>query len=99
MNTRHSSHSEQCNVSTCPSSTSNDSKGILTVITPSFKAFASYIWDILFTPASTELRIWQKRDRLGQIHWHVYDPITDRSARFSCEQEVRRWIERQFYNR
>ncbi len=71
-----------------------------------FKAIAltlrstlSRIWNALFTSVSDEPRIWQKRDRFGNVWWYVYDPISHRSIQFSSEQEVRRWLEKRFSNR
>ena len=54
---------------------------------------------VLSAPASNEPRVWQKRDRFGQTYWQVYDPIRDRFARFSSEQEVRQWLEQRHYDR
>jgi hypothetical protein len=71
-----------------------------------FKAIAltlrstlSVIWDVLFTSVSDERRIWQKRDRFGNVWWYVDDPISRRSIQFPSEQEVRRWLEKRFSNR
>jgi hypothetical protein len=40
-----------------------------------------------------ELRIWQKQDRNGHIHWYVYDPLTSKSISFASELEMLRWLE------
>ena len=71
-----------------------------------FKAIAltlrstlSLIWNVLFTSVSDEPRIWQERDRFGNVWWYVYDPISRRSIQFPSEQEVRRWLEKRFSNR
>lgn len=40
-----------------------------------------------------ELTIWQKQDRYGHIHWHIYDPLTGKSVSFASELEMLRWIE------
>jgi hypothetical protein len=45
-----------------------------------------------------ELTIWQKQDRSGHIHWHIYDPLTGKSLSFASELEMLRWIEH-FYSR
>jgi hypothetical protein len=58
----------------------------------------SSIWNSISTPLSNEPRIWQKRDRLGNIWWYIYDPIGDRVFRFSSEPEVRQWLEKQFFH-
>ncbi len=68
-----------------------------------FKAIAltlrstlSLIWNTLFTSVSDEPRIWQERDRSGNVWWYVYDPISRRSIQFPSEQELRRWLEKRF---
>jgi hypothetical protein len=40
-----------------------------------------------------ELKIWQKRDRNGHIHWHAYDPCIGKSVSFASELEMIIWIE------
>ncbi len=40
-----------------------------------------------------ELRIWQKQDRSGHIHWYVYDPLTCKSISFASELEMLSWLE------
>lgn len=40
-----------------------------------------------------ELRIWQKQDRHGRIHWYAYDPLTNKSISFASELEMLRWLE------
>jgi hypothetical protein len=40
-----------------------------------------------------ELRIWQKQDRNGHIHWYVYDPLTSKSISFASELEMLSWLE------
>ena len=35
-----------------------------------------------------ELKIWQKRDRFGHIHWHTYDLYTGKSVSFASELEM-----------
>ncbi len=39
-----------------------------------------------------ELRVWQRRDRSGQVHWYTYDPYTNQSASFGSEADVKAWI-------
>ncbi|KAM3098856.1 hypothetical protein ACKFKF_16440 [Phormidesmis sp. 146-12] len=53
---------------------------------------------------SDEPRIWQGRDpvrisfaaRFGKTYWHIYEPIRDRSFRFTSKQEVRQCLEKRF---
>jgi hypothetical protein len=40
-----------------------------------------------------KLKIWQKQDRYGHIHWHVYDPCTGKSISFVSELEMLSWID------
>jgi hypothetical protein len=40
-----------------------------------------------------ELKIWQKQDRYGHVHWHVYNPCTDESFSFVSELEMLSWID------
>jgi hypothetical protein len=40
-----------------------------------------------------ELRVWQKQDRNGHIHWYAYDPLTSKSISFASELEMLRWLE------
>jgi hypothetical protein len=47
--------------------------------------------------AVQEPRVWQQRDRTGHSWWHVYDPVTKRSARFATETEVLIWLEQVLY--
>lgn len=46
---------------------------------------------------NSEPRIWQSKDRKGNISWHIYDPVTAQSSQFSSEAEVRAWIDGQYY--
>ena len=66
----------------------------LKAIALSLRSILSLIWNVLFTSVSDELRIWQERDRFGNIWWYVYDPISRRSIQFPSEQELRRWLEK-----
>lgn len=40
-----------------------------------------------------ELRIWQKQDRHGRIHWYAYDPLASKSISFASELEMLSWLE------
>jgi YD repeat-containing protein len=71
----------------------------LRAIALNLRSTLSLIWNVLFTSVSDELRIWQERDRLGNVWWYVYDPMSRRSIQFPSEQEVRRWLEKRFSNR
>jgi tRNA/tmRNA/rRNA uracil-C5-methylase (TrmA/RlmC/RlmD family) len=44
-------------------------------------------------PEESELKIWQKKDRHGHLHWHVFDPARGKSVSFASELEMLSWIE------
>lgn len=46
---------------------------------------------------SSELQVRQQHDRAGNLWWHMYDPITKRSAQCSSESEARVWIEQSYH--
>lgn len=82
-------------------------KNKMRAIALTLRSILSLIWDVLFTPVSNEPRIWQERDpvrisfaaRSGNIWWYVYDPMSGCSIQFPLEQEVRKWLEKQFFHR
>lgn len=47
--------------------------------------------------SSSELRIRQICSRTGEVHWEVYDPMTEQAHVFASEAEVRCWIEQRYY--
>jgi hypothetical protein len=57
----------------------------------------SLIWDKVLSFLSDEPKVWQERDRFGNLYWRIYDPISDRSATLASEQEVREWLDQRFY--
>jgi hypothetical protein len=65
----------------------------------SFFLLIKKIWknlsNIFFS--NNELKIWQKRDRFGNIYWQAYNPYTRNFVCFASEMEVRIWIEQQLY--
>ena len=95
MNTCHSSNSKQENIKTCLKSDLNNPKTIFKAIALALEAVLSHFWDI--APSSSEPRVWQERDQSGQLYWRVYDPTHDRSISFYSEQEIRRWLEKRYY--
>ena len=42
-------------------------------------------------------QVWQSIDRDGHTWWHVYDPITGRTADLESEEEVGIWLEQRPY--
>lgn len=44
-----------------------------------------------------EPKIKQQCDRLGNISWRVYDPISGFHCAFNSEQEVRAWLDTRYY--
>lgn len=99
MNTCHSCKSQKKDQDNYSSSTSKSLRRILGAIVLRLKSVLLLVWNAVSTPASSEPQIWQKCDRFGQIYWQVYDPIRDRWFRFSSEQELRQWLEENFYIR
>lgn len=54
---------------------------------------------LLWQPQSCpEPQIWQRSDRAGYTWWHVYDPITGRTAQLESEEAVQIWLEERFYS-
>ena len=48
---------------------------------------------------SNEPRVWQRVDRLGNVYWQAYDPVTGRSTASASEAELRAWIEQLYYRK
>ncbi|NJR58283.1 MAG: hypothetical protein HC769_05125 [Cyanobacteria bacterium CRU_2_1] len=46
---------------------------------------------------NSEPKIYQKRDRYGDVYFRVYDPMTGTSSSFKSEQEVRIWLDQRYY--
>jgi len=42
---------------------------------------------------SSEIQVWQTRDRSGNICWSGYDPTNQRSISQVSEERIRAWIE------
>jgi len=61
-------------------------------------SFLAQLWQrsIEYFSNANEIQVWQKLDRLGNIYWQAYDPVTGRSTCSGSELEIRAWIE-QFY--
>jgi hypothetical protein len=58
------------------------------------KAIVAYL--IKLAAGSSEPQISEHSDRQGNIFWRVYDPISQTSARFSSEMEVRIWLDQRY---
>lgn len=54
-------------------------------------------WLMAASLRGREPRINLKRDRRGEAVWEVFDPVSGASATFTCEREVRAWLERRYY--
>ncbi|WP_413160291.1 hypothetical protein ACL6C3_17670 [Capilliphycus salinus ALCB114379] len=52
---------------------------------------------INFLVGSSEPKIWQTQTKTGDLIWHIYDPITGKTEQFISDQDVRIWIEKQYY--
>lgn len=57
--------------------------------------FGQHILEILSRCA--ELKVWEKTDRQGNHYWQGYDPQHGKSVSFGTEDEIRIWIEQQYY--
>jgi len=44
-----------------------------------------------------ELKVWEKTDRQGNHYWQGYDPQHGQHISFGTEDEIRMWIEQQYY--
>lgn len=53
---------------------------------------------IHFLTKGSEPKIWQTQTKDGEYLWHIYDPKTGKTEDFICEQEVRTWIDQQYYS-
>jgi hypothetical protein len=82
-----------------PSDTSSKrqdhSHKIKTQLSQTFSQIFQYI--IRFLANNSEPRIWQTKTRKEDLIWHIYDPKTGQTEQFTCEQDVRIWIEKQYY--
>jgi hypothetical protein len=78
-----------------PSSNRHDqTPSILSRISAAAKRAWAFVLSAL--EKNNEPHIWVKRDRHGNLHWHVYDPMSDRSWVLSSEDEVRIYLEERF---
>lgn len=57
------------------------------------------IWQLLVNSLmlNSELRVWSKRDRNGNVWWSAYEPTTGRSIHQISEAEMVDWIEKRHY--
>lgn len=46
---------------------------------------------------NSEPKVWEQKDRQGNIYFRVYDPIRDRHIYFNSEAEVRYWLDKRYY--
>jgi hypothetical protein len=45
---------------------------------------------------SSELKVFERCDRHGNLYYQVYDPYTQKSALFGSETEIRYWLEQRY---
>ncbi len=55
------------------------------------KAIASWVIQ------TSEPKVSERRDRKGHLYYQVYDPVSNTSAAFSSEAEIRAWLEQRYY--
>ncbi|MDX2214777.1 MAG: hypothetical protein SFY66_15925 [Oculatellaceae cyanobacterium bins.114] len=48
------------------------------------------------SPRLSEPRVYQHRDRAGQVYWSGFDPNTGSSIRWVSEAEIRIWLEQRY---
>jgi len=48
---------------------------------------------------SGEPQVRQKTDRVGNVYWRVYDPVSDHTIRFDDQQEVMIWLDERHYRK
>ena len=60
------------------------------------QGFLSVLRLITKLQTEPEPKIWEKRDRLGNTFFKVYDPASDRFIYLSSENEVRIWLEERY---
>jgi hypothetical protein len=60
-----------------------------------FRTFFSDLFDCRISH-SPEPEVWQSADSVGNLWWHVYDPMTGQSADLESEEEVQIWLEEHF---
>lgn len=61
--------------------------------------FLTILWESILSATSklSEPKVWQKKDRKGNIYWRVYNPTTGYCGSFNSEEEVRMWLEERYY--
>lgn len=66
---------------------------------PKLFSLVNKVWQYIVTVLAQgqQPRIWQSCDRFGQIGWHGYDPVTERSVCRDSEDEIRVWLEERYY--
>ncbi|MBD1863866.1 MULTISPECIES: hypothetical protein [Trichocoleus] len=67
--------------------------------TSSTSQYLSNLWQSLRRVIAryTEIRVWQKSDRQGNLYWHGYNPNNGDYVSFGTEAEIRMWIEEHYY--
>lgn len=58
------------------------------------KIIKTYILNPLLT--GSEPQIIQKTDRMGNLFWQVYDPVTGERNKLVSAQEVREWLDNRY---
>jgi hypothetical protein len=49
-----------------------------------------------YLASAQELKVWQTRDRKGNVWWSAYNPRTQQSIHYLSEDEMRIWIEQHY---
>jgi hypothetical protein len=46
---------------------------------------------------TSEPKVSERRDHKGHLYYQVYDPMSNTSAAFGSEAEIRAWLEQRYY--
>lgn len=74
-----------------PSAPSNRSLSLWSKINDTWQIALAYF------ATSSEPHVWQSQDASGLPQWKAFDPITQRTAEYSTESEMRAWLEERHY--
>lgn len=54
-------------------------------------------WFVELILRADEPKIYESRDKFGNICWITYDQLAERKMHFNSETEVRAWLDRRYY--
>jgi hypothetical protein len=67
--------------------------------TRSFRSEVTEIWQAIVAhlECTSEPRVWQTQDQVGQDKWNAYDPASRQTLRQVSAQDLRVWLEERHY--